>query len=193
MSDSVPKAESKFAMSPPLLTVSSAIWPCEEDDVASITAIYGHHVLHGLASFEIVPPSESDMRQRRLEIIGQGFPYLVADHAGDVVGYAYASPYRLRPAYRYTVENSVYLHPAWTGRGIGGQLMSALLAECEARGLRQIVAVSGDSANKASIDLHRRLGFSMVGTIRSAGYKFGRWVDTVLMQRALGAGDSAPP
>ena len=180
-------------MSPPLLTVSSAIRPCEEDDVASITAIYAHHVLHGLASFEIVPPSESDMRQRRLEIIGQGFPYLVAEHAGDVVGYAYASPYRLRPAYRYTVENSVYLHAAWTGRGIGGQLMSALLAECEARGLRQIVAVIGDSANKASIDLHRRLGFSMVGTIRSAGFKFGRWVDTVLMQRALGAGDSAPP
>ena len=109
----MPEAESKFAMSPPLLTVSSAIRPCEEDDVASITAIYAHHVLHGLASFEIVPPSESDMRQRRLEIIGQGFPYLVAEHAGDVVGYAYASPYRLRPAYRYTVENSVYLHAAW--------------------------------------------------------------------------------
>ena len=113
VSDSVPEAESKFAMSPPLLTVSSAIRPSDEDDVTSITAIYAHHVLHGLASFEIVPPSESDMRQRRLEIIGQGFPYLVADHAGDVVGYAYASPYRLRPAYRYTVENSVYLHAAW--------------------------------------------------------------------------------
>ena len=132
------------------------------------------------------------MHRRRLEIVGQGFPYLVAERAGDVVGYAYASPYRLRPAYRYTAENSVYLHPAWTGRGIGRQLMSALLAECEARGFRQIVAVIGDSANIASIALHQRLGLVMVGTIRSAGYKFGRWVDTVLMQRSLGAGDSTP-
>ena len=179
-------------MSPPLLTVSS-VRPCEEDNVAAITAIYAHHVLYGLASFEIAPPSENDMHRRRLEIVGQGFPYLVAERAGDVVGYAYASPYRLRPAYRYTAENSVYLHPAWTGRGIGRQLMSALLAECEARGFRQIVAVIGDSANIASIALHQRLGFVMVGTIRSAGYKFGRWVDTVLMQRSLGAGDSTPP
>ena len=113
--------------------------------------------------------------------------------AGEVVGYAYVSPYRLRPAYRHTAENSVYLHPAWAGQGIGRQLMSTLLAECEARGLRQLVAVIGDSANTASIALHRRFGFVMVGTIRSAGYKFDRWVDTVLMQRALGAGDSAPP
>jgi L-amino acid N-acyltransferase YncA len=133
------------------------------------------------------------MRQRRLAIVGQGFPYLVAEREGAVVGYAYASPYRLRPAYRYTAENSVYLHPARVGLGIGGQLMSTLLSECEARGLRQIVAIIGDSANIASIALHRRLGFVMVGTIRSAGYKFGRWVDTVLMQRSLGAGDSAPP
>ena len=193
MSDSVPDPEANLQMSPPPQTVTSAIRPCEEDDVAAITAIYAHHVLYGLASFEIAPPTEIDMRQRRLEIVGQGFPYLVAKHEGDVVGYAYASPYRLRPAYRYTAENSVYLHPAWIGRGIGAQLMSALLAECEARSLRQIVAVIGDSANKASIELHRRLGFSMVGTMRSAGYKFGRWVDSVLMQRTLGAGDSAPP
>jgi L-amino acid N-acyltransferase YncA len=158
-----------------------------------ITAIYALHVRHGLASFEIVPPSESDMRQRRLEIVSQGFPYLVAEHAGDVVGYAYAAPYRLRPAYRYTAENSVYPHSPWTGRGIGGRLMSALLAECEAKGLRQVVAVIGDSANSASIELHRRLDFAMVGTIRSAGYKHGRWVDTVLMQRSPGAGDSTPP
>jgi L-amino acid N-acyltransferase YncA len=109
------------------------------------------------------------MRQRRLDVLGRGFPYLVADDAGDVVGYAYGSPYRLRPAYRYTAENSVYLHPAWLGRGIGGQLLSALHAECEARGLRQIAAVIGGSANSASIRLHRRLGFVMVGTIRSAG------------------------
>jgi len=140
---------------PSLLAVSS-VRPCEEDNVAAITAIYAHHVLYGLASFEIAPPSENDMHRRRLEIVGQGFPYLVAERAGDVVGYAYASPYRLRPAYRYTAENSVYLHPAWTGRGIGRQLMSALLAECEARGFRQIVAVIGDSANIASIALHQR-------------------------------------
>ena len=109
------------------------------------------------------------------------------------MGYAYASPYRLRPAYRYTAEDSVYLHPARVGRGIGRRLLSALLAECEARELRQIVAVIGDSANSASIALHQRLGFAMVGTVRSVGYKFDRWVDTVLMQRSLGAGDSTPP
>jgi L-amino acid N-acyltransferase YncA len=109
------------------------------------------------------------------------------------VGYAYASPYRLRPAYRYTAEDSVYLHPGWIGQSIGRQLLSALLPECQARGLRQIIAVIGDSANSASIALHRRLGFTIIGTIRSAGYKFDRWVDTVLMQRSLGAGDSAPP
>ena len=177
----------------PQPSVDIAIRACEESDIAMITAIYAHHVLHGLASFEIEPPSESDMLQRRLDIVGCGFPYLVAEHAGGVVGYAYASPYRLRPAYRYTAENSVYLHPAWVGRGIGRRLLSVLLAECEARGLRQIVAVIGDSANSASIALHRRLGFAMVGTIRSAGYKLERWVDTVLMQRSLGTGDSTPP
>jgi L-amino acid N-acyltransferase YncA len=133
---------------------------------------------HGFASFEIEPPSESDMRQRRLDFVGCGFPYLVAEYARGVVGYAYASPYRLRPAYRYTAENSVYLHPAWVGRGIGRRQLSAPLAECEATGLRQIVAVIGDSANSASIALHQQLGFALIGTIRSAGYKFERWVDT---------------
>lgn len=180
-------------MSPEPPVGNIVIRACEEGDIAAITAIYAHHVLHGLASFEIEPPSESDMRQRRLGFVGRGFPYLVAEHARGVVGYAYASPYRLRPAYRYTAENSVYLHPAWAGRDIGRQLLSALLAECEATGLRQIVAVIGDSANSASIALHQQLGFALIGTIRSAGYKFERWVDTVLMQRSLGAGDSTPP
>jgi phosphinothricin acetyltransferase len=173
--------------------VDLAIRPGEESDVSAITAIYAHHVLHGLASFEIDPPGEDEMRRRRLDIVNRGFPYLVAEYGGEVVGYAYASPYRLRPAYRYTAENSVYLHPAWVGRGVGRQLMSALLGQCEACGLRQVVAVIGDSANHASIALHRRLGFVMVGTIRSAGYKLERWVDTVLMQRSLGDGDRAPP
>ena len=132
------------------------------------------------------------MRQRRLDIVSRNYPYLVAECAGEVVGYAYASPYRPRPAYRHTAENSVsvYLHPAWAGRGIGRQLMWALLAECEARGLRQIVAIIGDSANCASIGLHRSLGFREVGGV---GFKFGRWVDSVLMQRDLGAGDTTPP
>jgi L-amino acid N-acyltransferase YncA len=174
-------------------SVGIAIRPCEESDIAAITAIYAHHVLNGLASFEIDPPGEDEMRRRRLDIVNRGFPYLVAEQAGEVVGYAYASPYRLRPGYRYTAENSVYLHPAWTGRGIGRQLMSVLLAQCEACGLRQVVAVIGDSANHASIALHRGLGFAMVGTIRSAGFKFGRWVDTVLMQRSLGDSDRTPP
>jgi len=175
---------------PPAANVS--ICACEEDHVAAITTIYAHHVLHGLASFEIEPPSENDMR-RRLDIISRNYPYLVAECAGEVVGYAYASPYRLRPAYRHTAENSVYIRPAWAGRGIGRQLMSALLAECEARGLRQIVAVIGDSANRASIALHKSLGFREVGVLHSVGFKFDRWVDSVLMQRALGAGDSIPP
>jgi phosphinothricin acetyltransferase len=170
-----------------------AIHRCEQGHVAAITTIYAHHVLHGLASFEIEPPSENDMRQRRLDAVSRGLPYLVAECAGEVVGYAYASPYRLRPAYRYTAENSVYLHPAWVGRGIGRQLMLALLAECEAGGLRQIVAIIGDSANYASIGLHKSLGFREVGVLRSVGFKFGRWVDSVLMQRDLGAGDSTLP
>jgi phosphinothricin acetyltransferase len=173
--------------------INVVIRACEEDDVAAITTIYAHHVLHGLASFEIEPPIEIEMRRRRLDVVSRGLPYLIAESAGEVVGYAYASPYRLRPAYRHTAENSVYLHPAWAGRGIGRQLMLALLAECEARGLRQIVAVIGDSANCASIGLHKSLGFRKVGVLRSVGFKIGRWVDSVLMQRDLGTGDSTPP
>jgi L-amino acid N-acyltransferase YncA len=144
-------------MSARLTAADVTICPCEEDHVAAITTIYAHHVLHGLASFEIEPPSEDDMRRRRL--VSHNYPYLVAECAGEVFGYAYASPYRLRPAYRHTAENSVYLRPAW----------SALLAECEARGLRQIVAVIGDSANCASIALHKSLGFREVGVLHSVG------------------------
>jgi phosphinothricin acetyltransferase len=156
---------------PPAANV--AIRDCEAGDVAAITTIYAHHVVHGLASFEIDPPSENDMRQRRLDIVSRDLPYFVAECAGEVVGYAYVSPYRLRPAYRHTAENSVYLHPAWAGRGIGRQLMSALLAECEPRGLRQIVAVMGDSANYASIGLHKRLGFHEVAFSDPSGSNLG--------------------
>ena len=181
-------------MSTRLTATDVTICACEEGHVAAITKVYAHHVVHGLASFEIEPPSEDDMGQRRLDIVSRNYPYLVAAYAGEVVGYAYASPYRLRPAYRHTAENSVYLRLEWAGRGIGRRLMSALLAECEARGLRQIVAVIGDSARisprSASIraSVFARLAFS----VRS-GSNLNRWVDSVLMQRALGAGDSTPP
>jgi len=154
-------------MSTRLTPADVTICACEEDHIAAITTIYAHHVLHGLASFEIELPSENDIRQRRLDIVSRNYPYLVAMCAGEVVGYAYASPYRLRPAYRYTAENSVYLHPAWSGCCIGRRLMSALLAECEARELRQIVAVIGDRANCASIGLHKSLGFREVGAVPS--------------------------
>jgi len=191
LNDGVADPEAAMSTRPPPANVT--ICACEEGHVAAVTTIYAHHVLHGLASFEIVPPSEKEMRRRRLDIVGRSYPYLVAECAGEVVGYAYAAPYRPQPAYRHTAENSVYLHPAWAGRGIGRQLMSALLVECEARGVRQIVAVIGDSANCASIGLHKTLGFREVGVLRSVGFKFGRWVDSVLMQRDLGDGDTTPP
>ena len=169
------------------------IRPCVAADISAVREIYAHHVLHGLASFELEPPNEEEMRGRWRDVVARGFPYLIAEREREVIGYAYASPYRLRPAYRYTAENSVYVREASARQGIGRLLMVALLPQCEALGLRQMVAVIGDSANVASIRLHESLGFVNVGTIRSAGYKFGRWVDTVLMQRALGAGDSMPP
>ncbi|MGE0723197.1 MAG: N-acetyltransferase family protein [Alphaproteobacteria bacterium] len=164
-------------------------------DVPAITAIYGHHVRHGLASFEETPPDEDEIARRFADVAAKGYPYLVAapGAGGAVLGYAYASAYRPRPAYRWTVENSVYLAPASARRGIGAALLAALIARCEAKGFRQMVAVIGDSANDASIGLHERLGFVRAGLIRSVGYKHGRWVDSVLMQRALGAGDSTHP
>ncbi len=166
---------------------------CEEADVAAIAAIYRHHVLHGAASFEIEPPDAAEMARRRRAIIDGGYPYLVAEQDGRVAGYAYASAYRPRPAYRNTVENSVYVEPGRERQGIGRALLAALLEECERRGFRQVVAVIGDSGHEASIGLHRALGFRMVGTLQSAGFKFGRWIDIVLMQRALGPGDETPP
>ena len=164
-----------------------------DDDLAAITAIYGHHVLHGSASFETEAPSVEEMRRRRAELLAGGFPYLVAEDGAGVAGYAYAGPYRTRPAYRDTVENSVYLRPDAIGRGIGRRLLEVLIGDCEARGYRQMIAVVGDSGNMASIRLHERAGFELIGVFRSVGFKHGRWLDTVLLQRALGAGDRAPP
>jgi len=158
-----------------------------------VQAIYAHHVLHGLASFETEPPTAAQMRHRFESVTAAGYPYLVATDDDTVCGYAYASVYRTRPGYRHTVEDSVYVDPAAVGRGIGRQLLFRLIDECERRGYRQMLAVIGDSANAASIGLHRSCGFTHSGTLRSVGFKFGRWIDSVLMQRGLGESDRTVP
>jgi len=167
--------------------------PSTDADVPAIAAIYAHHVRTGLASFEIVPPTTEEIARRRLEVLKRGLPFLVAEVARTVVGYAYASPYRPRPAYRSTVEDSIYIHPDHARKGIGRLLLQELIALCEAQGYRQMVAVIGDSGNAPSIGLHQSFGFEHAGTLRSVGFKFNRWVDTVLMQRRLGAGDTTSP
>jgi L-amino acid N-acyltransferase YncA len=165
----------------------------QQADVAAISAIYAHHVRHGAASFEEEPPSSEEIARRRADVLARGLPYLVAEIDDEVVGYAYASPYRARSAYRFSIENSVYVDHRRHRGGIGRALLTALIARCEAGACRQMIAVIGDSANISSIALHERLGFRMVGTLRAVGFKFGRWVDTVLMQRELGNGDSRLP
>ena len=159
-----------------------------EADVARCAEIYGHHVLHGTASFEVEPPAIGEMTRRHADVVGRGLPYLVAELDGRLLGYGYAAPYRARPAYRYTIENSIYVAEDSRGHGVGRAVLAAVIARCEALGYRQMVAVIGDSANMASIGLHKALGFQQVGLLPAVGFKFGRWVDSVLMQRALGAG-----
>jgi phosphinothricin acetyltransferase len=174
-------------MTPPLIR------PAVTSDAEALAAIYGHNVLHGFGTFEEVPPSASEMDQRRLAVVEQGLPWLVAEDAGQVVGYAYAAPFRPRAAYRYTVEDSIYLAPEAVGRGLGRALLSAVLQACEAIGLRQVVAVIGDSQNAASVGLHRALGFEPAGVGRSVGFKHDRWIDIVWMQKALNGGDARAP
>jgi L-amino acid N-acyltransferase YncA len=157
-----------------------------DEDMPRIQTIYGFHVLHGLASFEEEPPSVDELSRRRADVLDRGLPYLVAETGGVVVGYSYAAPYRSRPAYRFTVENSVYVDHNLRRRGAGYALLSVLIARCVERECRQMIAVIGDSENVASIALHERLGFIRIGTLRKVGFKFGHWVDSVLMQRPLG-------
>ncbi len=159
--------------------------PSTEDDLPVITRIYGHHVLHSAATFELDPPPPGEMAKRRATILELGMPYLVAEHQQAVVGYAYASPYRPRPAYRFTVEDSIYVDPDHVARGCGRALLAALIEHCEQGPWRQMIAVIGDSANAASIRLHQHFRFRHVGTLSAVGFKFDRWVDTVLMQREL--------
>jgi L-amino acid N-acyltransferase YncA len=162
-------------------------------DMPAIQAIYAHHVLHGLATFEEVPPSVAEMVERRAAVLRAGLPYLAAEIDSEVVGYAYATAYRPRPAYRFTVEDSIYIAHGLGGRGIGGALLGALINRCELGPWRQMLAVIGNSGNAGSIALHRRLGFQPLGTLHAVGFKLGRWVDTVLMQRPLGDGDRSAP
>jgi L-amino acid N-acyltransferase YncA len=162
-------------------------------DMEAVAAIYAFYVLNSFATFEVTPPTTDELRARREAVLGAGLPYLVAALGRVVVGYAYATPYRPRPAYRHTVEDSVYVAKAFHAQGVGSALHAALIARCEAGDWRQMIAVIGGSDNSGSIALHRRFGFAHAGTLKAVGFKFGRWADTVLMQRALGQGDLTPP
>ncbi len=170
-----------------------AVRDAAEADMPAVQRIYAHYVLNALATFEETPPTVADMVARRRSALDLGAPYLVAESRGQIVGYCYASAYHSRPAYRHTLEDSVYVADGQGGRGVGTALLGELIARCEAGRWRQMLAIIGNSANRGSIALHRRLGFERVGTLRSVGFKFGRWVDTPLMQRALGAGDRSLP
>jgi L-amino acid N-acyltransferase YncA len=169
------------------------IRPARAEDIADIQAIYAHFVRAGTASFELVPPDIAEMRRRFADITGRGFPFLVAEIDGKIGGFAYANTYRARAAYDHTVEDSVYVSPDVPRRGLGRGLLSAVIEICTEAGYRQMIAVIGDSANTASISLHASLGFTRVGLLPSVGFKFGRWVDSVLMQRPLGRGDETLP
>jgi L-amino acid N-acyltransferase YncA len=165
----------------------------EARDAVALAGIYGHHVAHGFGTFETDPPSADDMASRVAAVLGLGLPYLVAEIDGAVAGFAYGSPFRPRASYRYTVEDSVYIGPDRLGQGIGKGLLGAMIETCEALGLRQMVAMIGDSENARSIGLHRAMGFAPVGVFRAIGFKHGRWVDVAMMQRPLNAGADAPP
>jgi L-amino acid N-acyltransferase YncA len=180
--------------------------PSRDDDVAGIAAIYGHHVLHGVASFEEVPPTVEEMARRRGDILARGFPYLVAERpggaldssgangaSGKIIGYCYAGPYRARVGYRFSVEDSIYIDPDAIGRGVGRALLGAVIDEVTRQGYRQMIAVIGGSETLASIRLHAALGFTQIGVFPAIGFKFGRWIDSVYMQRALGPGSSGLP
>jgi phosphinothricin acetyltransferase len=164
-----------------------------EADIAHCAEIYGHHVLHGTASFEVDPPDVAEMKKRRAAVLDLGLPHLVAEREGRILGYAYAGNWRPRPAYKFSVEDSIYIDKDAVGQGVGKALLPALIERCTAAGKRQMVAVIGDSAQTPSIRLHVSCGFEMVGTLKNIGFKFGRWLDSVLMQRALGSSDAPPP
>ncbi len=169
------------------------IRPSTDADLPAITAIYRHHVLHGTGTFEIDPPSEADMATRRADVLAKGLPWIVAEKDGRVLGYAYANWFKPRPAYRFSAEDSIYVAEDARGLGLGRKLLTELTTAAEAAGVRKLLAVIGDSANAGSIGVHRALGFTDVGVMRSVGWKFGAWRDIVLMEKSLGAGDTTSP
>lgn len=169
------------------------IRPSRDEDLDAVTRIYGHHVLNGTGTFETTPPSLADMTARRADVLGKGLPWLVAEEDGQVIGFAYGNWFKPRPAYRFSVEDSIYMDPAAHRKGLGRALLAELLAVLERTGTRKVMAVIGDSNNASSIGVHRALGFEMVGVVQSCGWKFDRWLDIVMMQKTLGQGDSTPP
>jgi L-amino acid N-acyltransferase YncA len=169
------------------------IRPSRDQDLPAITAIYAHHVLHGTGTFETTPPSETEMTGRRADVLAKGLPYLVAEEDGQLLGFAYCQWFKPRPAYRFSAEDSIYMHPDAAGRGLGRDLLRELTARAQACGLRKLIAVIGDSANAASIGVHRSAGFTPAGTITACGWKFERWLDIVMMEKALGAGATTAP
>jgi phosphinothricin acetyltransferase len=173
--------------------MSPAIRASRDEDVAAITAIYAHHVLHATGTFETTAPDEADMRARRADVLAKGLPYLVLEHDGRVAGFAYCNWFKPRPAYRFSAEDSIYLAAGQAGKGFGKLLLTALVAEAERVGVRKLIAVIGDSSNAGSVGVHRTLGFNHVGVLKSAGWKFGKWLDVVLMEKQLGAGDTTSP
>jgi phosphinothricin acetyltransferase len=171
----------------------TTIRPSHDLDLPAVTAIYAHHVLHGTGTFETTPPTEAEMATRRAEVLARGLPWLVAEEDSRVLGFAYCQWFKPRPAYRFSAEDSIYVHPDAQGRGLGRSMLAELAAQAQAAGIRKLLAVIGDSANAASIGVHRAMGFTSAGAFKSCGWKFGRWLDIVLMEKSLGEGDSTPP
>ena len=169
------------------------IRPAADSDITAIASIYAHHVLHGTGTFETTPPTEEDMAARRADVLSRGLPYLVLEDSSGVIGFAYCNWFKPRPAYRFSAEDSIYLAPAATGKGLGRLLLTELMAQAERCGVRKLIAVIGDSTNQGSIGVHRSCGFEPVGVLRSSGWKFERWLDVVLMECPLGLGDSTAP
>jgi len=170
-----------------------ALRPSQPDDLTAITEIYAHHVRHGTGTFEIDPPSLEDMRNRHADVLHKGLPYLVAEEAGQILGFAYCNWFKPRPAYRFSAEDSIYIAPSAHRRGLGRALLQELALQAQAAGVRKLIAVIGDSANAGSIGVHRSVGFSEVGVLKACGWKFNRWLDIVLMEKTLGDGDRSAP